>query len=41
MIVAGGVLSAAGTAASLAVIPTLGVILACAFWALDNNLTRT
>lgn len=40
MIIAGGVLSAAGTAASLAVVPTLGVILACALWALDNNLTR-
>ena len=40
MIVAGGVLSAAGTAASVTVIPTLGVILASALWALDNNLTR-
>jgi drug/metabolite transporter (DMT)-like permease len=40
MVIAGGVLSAAGTAASLAVIPTLGVILACALWGLDNNLTR-
>ena len=40
MIVAGGVLAAAGTAASLTVVPTLGVILACALWALDNNLTR-
>lgn len=40
MIVAGGVLSAAGTAAGLTVVPTLGVVLACALWALDNNLTR-
>jgi drug/metabolite transporter (DMT)-like permease len=40
MIVAGGVLSAGGTSASLAVVPTLGVILACALWGLDNNLTR-
>lgn len=40
MIVAGGVLSGAGAAASLAVVPTLGVILACALWGLDNNLTR-
>jgi drug/metabolite transporter (DMT)-like permease len=40
MIIAGGVLSAAGSTAGLAVIPALGVILACALWALDNNLTR-
>lgn len=40
MIVAGGVLSAAGATASLTVVPTLGVILACALWGLDNNLTR-
>jgi drug/metabolite transporter (DMT)-like permease len=40
MVIAGGVLSAASTAASLAVIPTLGVILACALWGVDNNLTR-
>lgn len=40
MILASGVLSAAGTAATLTVVPTLGVILACALWALDNNLTR-
>jgi drug/metabolite transporter (DMT)-like permease len=41
MVIAGGVLSASGTAADrLAVLPTLGVILACALWALDNNLTR-
>jgi drug/metabolite transporter (DMT)-like permease len=40
MVLAGGVLSAAGTAANLTVVPTLGVILACALWALDNNLTR-
>lgn len=39
MIVAGGVLSASA-AASLTVVPTLGVILACALWGLDNNLTR-
>jgi drug/metabolite transporter (DMT)-like permease len=40
MIIAGGALSA-DAAASLTVMPTLGVILACALWALDNNLTRT
>lgn len=40
MIIAGGVLSAAGAAANLTVVPTLGVILACALWGLDNNLTR-
>ncbi|HEV8332831.1 MAG TPA: DMT family transporter [Steroidobacteraceae bacterium] len=40
MILAGGVLSAAGVAAHLSILPTLGVILACALWALDNNLTR-
>jgi drug/metabolite transporter (DMT)-like permease len=40
MILAGGVLSVAGTAAKVTVVPTLGVILACALWALDNNLTR-
>ena len=41
MILAGGVLSVSGTAANLTVVPTVGVILACALWALDNNLTRT
>ena len=40
MIIAGGVLSAAGTQSGLTVLPTLGVILACALWATDNNLTR-
>ena len=40
MILAGAVLSAAGMAAHASVLPTLGVILACALWALDNNLTR-
>jgi drug/metabolite transporter (DMT)-like permease len=40
MIVAGGVLSAAGTEAGLTIVPALGVILACALWGLDNNLTR-
>lgn len=40
MIIAGGVLSAADTAARLSIIPTLAVILACGLWALDNNLTR-
>lgn len=40
MILAGGVLSAVGTAANLTGVPTLGVILACGLWALDNNLTR-
>jgi len=39
MIIAGGVLSA-GSASGLAIVPTLGVILACALWALDNNFTR-
>jgi drug/metabolite transporter (DMT)-like permease len=41
MIMAGGVLSAAGAVSSITVVPTLGVVLACALWALDNNLTRT
>ena len=40
MIVAGAVLAAANMAAGLTIAPTLGVILACALWALDNNLTR-
>jgi drug/metabolite transporter (DMT)-like permease len=39
MIIAGGVLSV-GSASGLAIVPTLGVIVACALWALDNNLTR-
>ena len=39
MIIAGGVLSA-GSASGLAIVPMLGVIVACALWALDNNLTR-
>src|SRR4026208_1784091 len=33
-------LTAANMAAGLTVVPALGVILACALWALDNNLTR-
>jgi drug/metabolite transporter (DMT)-like permease len=40
MIVAGAVLSVSGGGLTLRLVPAAGVILACALWALDNNLTR-
>jgi drug/metabolite transporter (DMT)-like permease len=40
MIVAGAVLSVSGGGLTLQLVPAAGVILACALWALDNNLTR-
>lgn len=40
MIVAGGILSVGGGVA-FQLVPAAGVILACALWALDNNLTRS
>lgn len=40
MIVAGGVLSLGAGRAAMQLIPAAGVILACALWGLDNNLTR-
>jgi drug/metabolite transporter (DMT)-like permease len=40
MIVAGGVLTLGGGGVAFQLVPAMGVILACALWALDNNLTR-
>lgn len=41
MIIAGGVLSFGAERTALQLIPATGVILACALWGLDNNLTRS
>jgi drug/metabolite transporter (DMT)-like permease len=40
MIAAGSVLSLSGSGLTLQLVPAGGVIVACALWALDNNLTR-
>lgn len=40
MIVAGGILSVDSGGVALQLIPAAGVIVACALWGLDNNLTR-
>jgi drug/metabolite transporter (DMT)-like permease len=39
MIIAGTLLSLGGGAVAIRLVPAAGVILACALWALDNNLT--
>lgn len=41
MIIAGGVLSFGGERIALQLMPATGVIVACALWGLDNNLTRS
>lgn len=40
MIIAGTLLSLGGGAVAIRLVPAAGVILTCALWALDNNLTR-